>query len=67
VFPGAVEVADDGVDQDCDGADVVTELDTGLSGEPEEPQSCGGCSTGTGPGLLLIGLAGVFARRRRRA
>jgi hypothetical protein len=32
VYPGAVEIADDGIDQDCNGADEVTELEiTGLS------------------------------------
>lgn len=34
--------------------------------EPEPVPEDGGCSTGSGHGLALLGLVGLFARRRRR-
>jgi hypothetical protein len=63
VFPGATDVLDDGIDQDCDGADA-TERDTGSPPDPER----GGCSYGGGRGggafVVLLAL-GMGIRRRR--
>jgi len=70
-YPGAIEIADDEVDQDCNGSDLVTPApDAGAGGDPGGGDS-GGCgcrasapSTG---GLLVWGvLAAVHLRRRRR-
>jgi MYXO-CTERM domain-containing protein len=64
VFPGAPEIVDDAVDQDCDGVAAVS--------PPEEPTvksteaGCGCSSAPTPPGLLaLTGLVAACARRRR--
>lgn len=60
VWPGAPEVLDDGVDQDCDGQDSTAD---------EEDEGKGSCSTaGSAPrslALLALGLLGAAARRRR--
>ncbi len=67
VFPGAEEVAGDGIDQDCDGADATGGSDD--TGEPAEPGStgCPGCASGGGafPGGMLMLLLGGIATRRR--
>jgi MYXO-CTERM domain-containing protein len=42
VFPGAAEVPDDGIDQDCDGADTITpdtDVDTDTGGETDLPDT----------------------------
>lgn len=59
VFPGAVEVPADGVDQDCSGADLAE-----LGGDKG-----GGCATGGGlaSGLAWLGLLLAGARRAPRA
>ncbi|MCB9766417.1 MAG: FG-GAP repeat protein [Alphaproteobacteria bacterium] len=59
-FPGAPEIPDDGVDQDCDGVDLESE-DTGFGGGGDD----GDCSTGPAPGGLLWALMLLVVRRRR--
>ena len=65
VYPGADEVADDGVDQDCDGQDDVTP-----EPEPEGPpvieaEGNWGCATAPAGGSLgLVLLLGLLVRRR---
>ncbi|MES2638027.1 MAG: FG-GAP-like repeat-containing protein [Myxococcota bacterium] len=67
VFPGATEVLDDALDQDCDGADA-TERDAGSP--PAPPAEGGGCSSAGGGGggkfVLLLALGMGIRRRRRR-
>ena len=79
VFPGASELCDDGVDQDCDGADapcLVIETDAALPGtdggvgRAREPRLVGTCAVGPregrggAPWYLLLMFVALAARRR---
>ncbi len=62
VFPGADEVADDGLDQDCDGYDASDGATWGGSGGSV---FCGVGRAFPGMGALLGALLVVAGRRRR--
>ncbi|MBM4366823.1 MAG: putative metal-binding motif-containing protein [Deltaproteobacteria bacterium] len=56
VFPGAVEFPGDGVDQDCDGEDLVEAAgDTGVPVEEAAPGDEEGCGCDGAGALVLLG------------
>ena len=78
VHPGGNDLPDDGIDQDCDGADATTENpgDSGDSGEEDSDEPAlhdrvgglfGGCDSSGGTGLAVGGvlLAALAGSRRR--
>ena len=74
MYPGATDVSDDGIDQDCDGADAVGDTgggDTGPAADTgdKEPSGCG-CASGGTRGVawagLLVAVATLGRRDRRR-
>ena len=79
VGPDAEEVLDDGVDQDCDGEDETTPVDSGgdddsgVADDTGDGTGAAGSGSATGPRKPGVGLAaaalalGVIGRRRRAA
>ena len=72
MFPGALDVPDDGIDQDCDGVDAHQgDTDTAVDTDTAEPAYWlvgGGCAcNGSGRGAVSWLAAVAFVVQRRRA
>src|SRR5688572_16766535 len=59
VFPGAIEVAYDGIDQDCDGADLVDQDEDGFQGDLAGGPDCNDLSAEVFPGADEVPYDGV--------
>lgn len=68
-WPGAPEIPDDGIDQDCDGADATADATPDDTGGVAKDGGCGCDSTGvSGAWALVLGvLAGATRRRTDRS
>lgn len=68
-YPGAEEIADDGVDQDCDGVDAHATADTDSGPKDDLPvEKSHGCAVARRPAawaLIFAGSIMLMARRRR--
>jgi MYXO-CTERM domain-containing protein len=66
--PGAEDIADDGIDQECDGEDASTASgdDGSGSGPGDGGDDKSGCSTASAPSSLFWALPGVLLLGRRR-
>ena len=73
-FPGGVEIADDGIDQDCSGSDHKlvggsreAQATQGNAGDMDTPTQGCGCSSGAGsPSGIWLVLGGLLMCARRR-
>jgi MYXO-CTERM domain-containing protein len=64
VNPAAAEIAGDGIDQDCSGADLPEGEDTD-TGEPKDECGCSSQGSPTAPLAMLALVGGLLVRRRR--
>lgn len=65
-FPGAVEISDDSIDQDCDGVYTTSE-DTGDAGKADDGDcGCASTSTPATSAFASVLLAAAVSRRRRK-
>ncbi len=65
VNPAAAEVAGNGIDEDCSGADLPEGEDTDTDTDPKGDCGCSSQGSPMGPLAMLSLVAGLFVRRRR--
>lgn len=58
-YPGATEVMDDGIDQDCDGSDSVTTTGADVDGDGYDSIASGGADCNDGDGAINPGATDV--------